>query len=136
MEVDYIQRDAEMDRIAEAFSEYIHQHPNLDLVWSEKMGYVLLSNDPITGDYSCEKFTYINRYALAFRLFEEVEKDVLLDCRYKDPNVIDRLNDDGKRELKKRWAEFLKKIPEYKDVSEDVFNKNYRPYFDFYYMDL
>lgn len=39
----YIQRSPEMDRIADAFSGYIHRHPNLDLVWSEKIGYVLMT---------------------------------------------------------------------------------------------
>ena len=42
MNVKYIKRDAEMDRIADAFSGYIHRHSNLDLVWSEKIGYVLM----------------------------------------------------------------------------------------------
>lgn len=34
----YILKSAEMDRVADAFSGYIHRHPNLDLVWSEKTG--------------------------------------------------------------------------------------------------
>lgn len=34
----YIQKKPEMTRIADAFSGYIHRHPNLDLVWSEKTG--------------------------------------------------------------------------------------------------
>lgn len=46
MNVKYIKRDAEMDRIADAFSGYIHRHSNLDLVWSEKIGYVLMTINP------------------------------------------------------------------------------------------
>ena len=34
----YIQKNPEMVRIADAFSGYIHRHPSLDLVWSEKLG--------------------------------------------------------------------------------------------------
>lgn len=32
MNVKYVQHNTEMDRIAEAFSGYIHRHPNLDLL--------------------------------------------------------------------------------------------------------
>lgn len=39
----YIQKSPEIDRIADAFSGYNHRHPNLDLVWSEKIGYVLMT---------------------------------------------------------------------------------------------
>ena len=46
MNVKYIKHDAKIDRIAEAFSGYIHRHPNLDLVWSEKIGYVLMTINP------------------------------------------------------------------------------------------
>lgn len=34
----YILKSPEMDRVADAFSGYIHRHPSLDLVWSEKTG--------------------------------------------------------------------------------------------------
>lgn len=36
MTPNYIQKKPEMTRIADAFSGYIHRHPNLDLVWSRK----------------------------------------------------------------------------------------------------
>ena len=38
----YILKSPEMDRVADAFSGYIHRHPSLDLIWSEKIGYVLM----------------------------------------------------------------------------------------------
>lgn len=38
MTPNYIQKNPEMTRIADAFSGYIHRHPSLDLVWSEKTG--------------------------------------------------------------------------------------------------
>ena len=47
MNPNYVKRNTEMDRIVEAFSGYIHRHPNLDILWSEKLGYVLLSIDTV-----------------------------------------------------------------------------------------
>ena len=47
MNSNYVKRNTEMDRIVKAFSGYIHRHPNLDLLWSEKLGYVLLSIDTV-----------------------------------------------------------------------------------------
>lgn len=37
----YVQKSPEMDRIADAFSGYIHRHPNLDLSGPRKSGMFL-----------------------------------------------------------------------------------------------
>ena len=52
MNVNYVRHNVEMDRIAEAFSGYIHRHPCLDLLWSEKAGYLILTItlEPVLGN--------------------------------------------------------------------------------------
>lgn len=121
MSPNYVQRNAEMDRIAETFSGYIHRHPNLDLLWSEKLGYVLLSIDTVQD---CLYGTSIHTDAqkLAHRLFNEVATDVMLE--YEDCDDVSNLDDKGREEVRQRWAPFLEMLPEYESVCEDILNEN------------
>lgn len=121
MNVKYIKRDAEMDRIAEAFSGYIHRHPNLDLVWSEKLGYILLSIDTVQ-DCLYGTSIYTDAQKLARRLFEEVVTDVVLECE--DCDDVSSIDDEGREEVKRRWVPFLEMLPEYKSICEDILAGN------------
>ena len=78
MNVKYIKRDAEMDRIAEAFSGYIHRHPSLDLLWSDKAGYLILTINSKTQHVE-EEENFLAAPALAYRLFCEIAMDVTLE---------------------------------------------------------
>lgn len=117
----YIQKSPEMDRIADAFSGYIHRHPNLDLVWSEKLGYILLSID-IVQDCLYDTSIYTDAQKLARRLFEEVVTDVVLECE--DCDDVSNLGDEGRKEVQQRLAPFLEMLPEYKGVCEDILAGN------------
>ena len=91
MNVKYIKRDAEMDRIADAFSGYIHRHSNLDLVWSEKIGYVLMTINPDKrlGEEYCSFHT---THSLAYRLFSEIVTDVVLETEsWNDSSNLDEM---------------------------------------------
>ena len=121
MNVKHIKRDAEMDRIAEAFSGYIHRHPNLDLVWSEKLGYILLSIDTVQ-DCLYGTSIYTDAQKLARRLFEEVVTDVVLECE--DCDDVSGIDDEGREEVKRRWVPFLEMLPEYKSICEDILAGN------------
>lgn len=117
----YIQKSPEIDRIADAFSGYIHRHPNLDLVWSEKLGYILLSID-IVQDCLYGTSIYTDAQKLACRLFDEVVTDVVLECE--DCDDISSMDDEGRKEVQQRWAPFLEMLPEYKGVCEDILAGN------------
>ena len=97
MNPNYIKRNTEMDRIVEAFSGYIHRHPNLDLLWSENLGYVLLSIDTVQ-DCLYGTSIYPDAQKLAHRLFNEVATDVILE--YEDCDDISNLNDEGREEVR------------------------------------
>lgn len=117
MNLNYVQRNAAMGRVADAFSGYIHRHPSLDLLWSEKLGYVLLSIDTKQNClYGTSIFT--NPQRLARRLFDEVATDVILD--YEDCDDVSNLDDEGREELRQRWAPFLEMLPEYAHTCEDI----------------
>lgn len=121
MNPNYVKRNTEMDRIVEAFSGYIHRHPNLDLLWSEKLGYVLLSIDTVRDClYGTNIFS--NAQKLACCLFNEVVTDVILE--QEDCDDISNLNGEGREEVRQRWAPFLEMLPEYKNVCEDILTGN------------
>lgn len=117
----YILKSPEMDRVADAFSGYIHRHPSLDLIWSEKIGYVLMTINPDKqrGENYC---SFRTAHDLAFRLFSEVVTDVVLECE--DCNDISSMDDEGRKEVQRRWAPFLEMLPEYKGVCEDILAGN------------
>lgn len=103
MNVKYIKRDAEMDRIADAFSGYIHRHSNLDLVWSEKIGYVLMTINPDKrlGEEYCSFHT---THSLAYRLFSEIVTDVVLETEsWNDSSNLDEMET---KEVRLRWTPF------------------------------
>lgn len=124
MNPNYVKRNTEMDRIVEAFSGYIHRHPNLDLLWSEKLGYVLLSIDTVR-DCLYGTSIFSNAQKLSCRLFNEVVTDVILE--QEDCDDISNLNDEGREEVRQRWAPFLEMLPEYKNVCEDILTGNSNP---------
>lgn len=121
MNPNYVKRNPEIDRVADAFSGYIHRHPNLDLVWSEKLGYILLSIDTVQ-DCLYGTSIYTDAQKLARRLFEEVVTDVVLESE--DCDDVSNLGDEGREEVKRRWAPFLEMLPEYKGVCEDILAGN------------
>ncbi len=121
MNVKYIKHDAKMDRISEAFSGYIHRHPNLDLVWSEKIGYVLMTINPDKrqGEEYCSFHT---AHSLAYRLFSEIVTDVVLETEsWNDSSNLDEMET---KEVRLRWTPFLEMLPEYASVCEDILTGN------------
>lgn len=121
----YILKSAEMDRVADAFSGYIHRHPSLDLVWSEKAGYVLMTINPDKqrGEDYC---SFRTAHDLAFRLFSEVVTDVVLECE--DCDDVSSMDDEGRKEVQQRWAPFLEMLPEHKSICEDILAGNKTKY--------
>ena len=121
MTSNYIPKDPEMTRIADAFSGYIHRHPNLDLVWSEKIGYVLMTVNPDKqrGEEYC---SFRTAHSLAFRLFSEIVTDVVLETEsWNDSSNLDEIET---KEVRLRWTPFLEMLPEYASVCEDILAGN------------
>ena len=121
MEPNYVLRNAEMDRIAEAFSGYIHRHPSLDLLWSEKVGYVLLT---VNHKKQCaeEEHSFRTAETLAYRMFGEIVTDVALETG--GEHWHDELDEEETEEVWKRWTPFLEMLPEYRYVCDDILAGN------------
>ena len=128
MNVKYVQHNTEMDRIAEAFSGYIHRHPNLDLLWSDKAGYLILTINSETQRVD-EENNFLSAPALAYRLFYEIALDVTLETE--SGNRCDEMTEEEIEEVKQRWAPFLEMLPEYNRVCEDILVGNRNSYIEY-----
>ena len=110
MEPNYVTKTEEMSRIAEAFSGYIHRHPSLDLLWSEKVGYVLLTVNS-QKQRAEEENSFRTAETLASRMFGEIVTDVALETGRE--HWHDELDEEETEEVWKRWAPFLEMLPVY-----------------------
>ena len=88
---------------------------------SNGSSYVLLSIDTVQ-DCLYGTSLYTDAQKLAHRLFNEVATDVIL--KYEDYDDSSNLNDEGREEVRQRWAPFLEMLPEYENVCEDILNEN------------
>ena len=113
----YVKKTAEMDRIADAFSGYIHRHPNLDLMWSEKIGYVLLTVNPKKQKAESGE-SYRTAESLACRLFSEVMTDVVMETD--SAHSAWELDESETKEVRERWTPFLDALPEYAHICEAI----------------
>lgn len=74
----YVEKNPQMDKIADAFSGYVHRHPNFDLLWSEKVGHILLTINSKTQKADGQE-SYLTAEGLAYRLFSEIITDVTME---------------------------------------------------------
>lgn len=121
MEPNYVQRNVEMDCIAVAFAGYIHRHPSLDLLWSEKVGYVLLTVNH-QKQRAEEEHSFRTAEVLAYRMFGEIATDVALETGREHWHT--ELDEEETEEVWMRWAPFLEILPEYRYVCEDILAGN------------
>ena len=117
----YVAKNAQMEKIADAFSGYIHRHPNLDLLWSEKVGYILLTVNPKTQKADGQE-SFRTAEGLAYRLFSEIITDVIMETE--SEHEVWNLDEKELQEIEKRWAPFLDMLPEYGYICDAVLSGN------------
>ena len=127
MNVNYVRHNVEMDRIAEAFRGYIHRHPCLDLLWSEKAGYLILTINPKTQHVE-EEENFLGAPALAYRLFCEVAMDVTFETE--SGHRYDEMSEEEVEEVRQRWTPFLEMLPEYAHICDDILSGNRDAYIE------
>lgn len=93
-----------MDHLYAAFSDYIHSHPGFDILYSEKIGYVMLGCYSLKQDIricSVEQMLYL--------LTEEILRDIL----YK-PDLLfwqkRELTENEKQEARECIGQYLKRL--------------------------
>lgn len=106
----------EIDRIVSVFNRYIQSHPLIDLVWSDKIGYVLLYISPDQAAIEMDPVLITDARLLCGMLLSEIATDVLVSA--KNDHCIDQADPFEIAEIQKRWEPFLSQLDEYRDLAK------------------
>lgn len=111
----------EIDRVISVFSDYIHTNKNLDVVWSEKLGYVLLNISPDEDTLIMEPELIEDGEHLLQLLLSEISLDVLEKghCEHdkKDATSLE------KAEMIRCMEPYTKQLPEYQRLVKRIFTE-------------
>ena len=100
-----------VEKVIAVFQEYIKSSQYLDLVWSEKLGYILHSISEKTRSLEMFPFVVLDAKSLCDKLFNEIVTDVLqLTGNDHSPWNADPLE---RAEIERRLAEYTAQLPEY-----------------------
>ena len=107
---------AQMDKIISVFDEYIKNSSSIDLLYSEKVGYVLIGivrqQHVVVESESIHTAT-----DLCSILFNEVYLDYCVELLGSNKNP-DNMTDEELAELHKRFERFIVQLPEYAKIAK------------------
>ena len=87
-----MKRTLEMRRVESAFADYLENEDSIDLLWSDKVGYVFLTiNEKTHQSESCEDLHTAPQ--LCRRLLDDMDKDEAVRVRAFWKPVIEKLPD-------------------------------------------
>ena len=115
------QRRDEIEEIIKVFSEYIKNSVRLELLWSEKLGYVLIEIDDLRRedpDYRCEFIT--DGKKLCSTILLEIAYDVLEATG--SGHSLDRANAKEQKAILKELERYLQFLPQYRPLTEQLFD--------------
>ena len=108
-------KKAEIERVINVFHDYIEQATFLDILWTDKAGYVFLYIDGI--DVLAVDSTYIESAEMLFsRPISEIESDVLVSTG--NEHTMAEADYLEKREMQRRFKPYLEQFPEYRHLAE------------------
>lgn len=113
---------AQFEKVKVVFADFISTSPEVELLYSNKIGYILFNGLTATTDDSFIFQPQIMKDPrnLCYYLLYEVANDVMRTIH----NVHD-IQDCGPLEralIEKSWAPYLFKLPEYADLTEEIFD--------------
>jgi len=111
----------EIERVKSVFRDYIQASQYIDLVRSEKLGYILLYINPPTQDLGMEPEIITDGSDLCELLLSEVAADVLELTR--NEHSVSEADPLEKSEILKRLEPFAEQLPEYRHLFEELFTK-------------
>ena len=105
-----------LSKVVSAFAEYLRNSPSADLLYSEKVGYVLIRID---GHDRLKSEADVIRDAeeLCDRLLNEIYLDYCIEVA-QDKRDMPALTDEHIAELRKRFAPYMAQLPEYERIAD------------------
>ena len=105
------QEKQKLEQVISVFAERLKESDAFDLVWSDKVGYVLLDISPA--------YNYVDTAAELCRLMlEDVALDVLLLTE--NEHSIETAEPLERAEIVRRWQPYFEQLPEYEYLREEL----------------
>lgn len=106
----------ELEQIMEVFQDYLKNSQYVDLVWSDKVGYVLLKISKEQRHLEGEPLIIEDGETLCRELFSEIVTDVL---QYSGNDHCSRAVDPLEaEEIERKFQPYLARIPQYRKIAE------------------
>lgn len=111
------QENQKLDRVIAVFAERLKESDAFDLVWSDKVGYVLL--DISTNyDYVDSARRIETAEELCRLMLEDIALDVLLLTETE--HSIETADPLERAEIVRRWQPYFEQLPEYEYLREEL----------------
>ncbi len=115
------QRRDEIEEIIKVFGEYIKSSVRLELLWSDKLGYVLIEIDDLRRedpDYRCEFITDGEEFCSTLLL--EIAYDVLEATG--SGHSPSSANGKEQKTILRELERYLQFLPQYRPLTEQLFD--------------
>ena len=108
----------ELDEMVTAFGDYLRNSEYLELIWSDKIGYILLKISVSSRSIPLAPVIIEDGEMLCEELLCEIANDVL---EYTG-NDHDRKNADPleRAEIRRRYQTYIEQFPQYQQLTEDI----------------
>ena len=111
------QEKQKLDRVISVFAERLKESDAFDLVWSDKVGYVLLDIAP-DYDYVDTARRVDTAEELCRLMLEDTALDVLLLTE--NEHSIETADPLERAEIVRRWQPYFEQLPEYEYLREEL----------------
>lgn len=113
------EQEKEIRRVIRVFEGYLKDSPYLDLVWSDKVGFVLLKISTEHRSLEGESLVIEDAETLCEELFSEIALDVLLESGNDHESMA--ADEAEGAEIERRFLPFLRELPEYGTIADGCY---------------
>lgn len=112
-----MKRTLEMRRVESAFADYLENEDSIDLLWSDKVGYVFLTiNEKTHQSESCEDLHTAPQ--LCHRLLDDMAITVLMQT--KRNHNFSTMDKDEATQVRAAWKPVIEKLPDYAYLCDEI----------------
>lgn len=112
-----MKRTLEMRRVESAFADYLENEDSIDLLWSDKVGYVFLTiNEKTHQSESCEDLHTAPQ--LCRRLLDDMAITVMMQTK-RNHNFTNMDKDEAVR-VRAFWKPVIEKLPDYAYLCDEI----------------
>ncbi len=116
------EENKEIERVMDVFSEYICSNPYFDVVWSDKLGYVILDGLSKDMDSLCLAPEIVRDGA---SICDKAVYNIACDVMVEQGKTLDLYScgETEKRDIRKALSPYMEQLPEYRYLVDNLFVK-------------